>query len=332
MATAPEDLIDTWISSTSLIIDSGAKEATDTFLFGSGLSPSSRRTYYYALKRFMLWADNNEIAHLAKVTPKHIASHVEGLTPHTAKTELTKPGKSRLLSRAVLGNYFNALVAAGIVATNPASFYRPRGQTRQTTPTAALTPSELLLILDVIPIDSPLGKRNRALIALLAGTGCRIAAALNLTRHAIKVVDGLREVTMLEKGEIPHHVPLSPAVWNLMQPYLDLKHAVEDAFVFAAWDKRRKTLTNRIMPYSEAYRTIQSIALAAGITDKPITPHSFRATAITALLDAGHDIHLAQRIAGHADASTTRLYDRREKAVKGKDMEHLEKALKLHNA
>ena len=327
-----DTLIDRWIAETPLIIDSGAKEATDTFLYGRGLSQPSRKTYYHVLKRFLHWAAGNEIAHLADVKPRHVASHIEGLLPRTAKTQLTNPGKTRLLTRSVLDTYFSALIAAGIIAENPATSYRPRGHTRQTTPAAALTPAELLRLLDTIPRNTPLGKRDRALVGLLAGTSCRIAAALSLTRRSLRCVDGVWRVTLMEKGQVPHTVPLTPAVWNLMQPFLELDHDVDGGFLFPAWDKRRQHLTAKPMPYIEAYRTIQAIAAAAGITDKTITPHSLRATAITALLEAGHDIALAQRIAGHADPATTRLYDRRSKAVKEEDVGRLEKALDLQDA
>lgn len=324
-------IIDAWLSSARLIIDSGATIATDTFLFGRGLSPSSRKTYYHVLKRFMDWAVANEIDSLADVTPRHVASHIEGLMPRTAKTRLTNPGKSKLLCRAVIATYFDVLLASDIVEANPAASYRSRGHSRQTTPTPALTPAELLRLLDVIPRETPLGKRNRALLGLLAGTSCRIAAALGLTRQALTSVQGVWRVTLMEKGQIPHTIPLTPAVWSLINPLLDLGHHVENGFIFPAWDMRRKRLTSKPMPYVEAYRTVQSIAVAAGITDKLVTPHSFRATAITALLDAGHDIVIAQRIAGHADPATTRRYDRREKTVKEEDVGHLEKALELDN-
>ena len=327
-----DTLIEDWIADTPLIVASGARETTDTFIFARSLSPSSRKTYYPVLKRFMDWAAANEIEHLTAVTSRNIASHIEGLVAHTAKTALTNPGKSRLISRTVLNTYFNALLTAGVVKSNPATGYRPRGHSRQSTPTAALTPSELLRMLDAIPRDTILGKRNRALVGLLAGSSCRVAAALGLTHQAFSYRNGTRSVTLMEKRQIPFTVPLSGTVQNLMRPYLSLDHPVDGGYIFAAWDKRRERLTSFPMSYAEAYRTIQAIAITAGIDDKTITPHSFRATAITALLEAGHDIQLAQRIANHADAATTRLYDRRDKAVKGEDMAELERVLKLRRA
>lgn len=327
-----DSVIEAWLASSSLLIDSNAKEITDTFLYGRSLSPSSRKTYYHVLKRFIDWAEKNEIHHLSAVTPRNIASHIEGIQPKAAKTHLTNPGSTRQLSKTVLASFFALLLDAALVSKNPAASYRGRSFSKQRTHAAALTPKELLKLLDAIPKTTILGKRNRALVALLAGTSCRISAALTLKRNALAHKPGAWHVTLMEKGQKPLVLPLSPAVWTLMQPFLTLAHDVKDGFIFPAWNQRHQAMTHKPLSYPEAYRTVQAIAAAAGITDKDITPHSFRATAITALLDAGHDISLAQRIAGHADPATTRLYDRRNATVNQHDIDRLQDALDLENA
>lgn len=325
-------LIDAWIKDEPLLNASKAADATDSFLYGTGLSASSRKTYYHVLKRFLAWAGKNEITHLASVKPRHIAAHINGLIPQTAKTQLTNPGKTRLLACAVLKSYFSTLLADGLIPKNPAAGFRPRGQSKQTTPTPALTPGELLRILNAIPRDTALGKRNRALLGLLAGTGCRIAAALGLKRTALRRTGSTWNVTLIEKGQVPHTLPITPAVLKLLLPFLCLNLPVKGERVFPSWNGNAKRFTLHPMSYIEAYRTVQAAAAAAGITDKAVTPHSFRATAITALLEAGHDITLPQRIAGHADPATTRLYDRRNKAVNDDEARQLEKALDLQDA
>lgn len=322
-------VIDTWLTCTPLIVDSNAREASDRFLFGRGLSASSRKTYFHVLKQFIDWAAKNEIATLRDVTPRNIASYIEGIQPKTFKTQITNAGKSKLLARSVLDGFFNGLKDAAVVDQNPATGFRGRGFSRQTTPAAALSPIELLKMIDAIPRDTLLGKRNLALIALLAGTSCRISAAITLKQSAMRNSNGAWRVTLIEKGQVPLTLPLSPAVCKLMHPFLSINHPVDGALIFPAWDQRNGLLTNKPLSYPEAYRTIQWMAARAGLTGKAITPHSLRATGITALLDAGHDITLAQRIAGHADVSTTRMYDRRSKDVKPDDVTRLQDALKL---
>lgn len=323
-----EDQVHLWALDRPLLKDGDARQATERFLL-SPSSANSQRTYFQVLKRFYAWAEKNEVASLAAVDGPMLRRHVEGILPATEKTRATRNGKTQRLAYTVLVTYFDALVFAKVLESTTVRSYKPRGLATQTTATPALTPAELARLLKAIPADTPLGRRNRALVIFLVGTACRIGAALKLTHRSLYDLDGMPHATLHEKGNTTRQIPLARSVTAALDAHLP-SAGNPDHPVFQAWDQRRKCLTDRPMPYIEAYTVIRKAASVAGIT-KAITPHSLRATAITALRANGHDIETAQRIAGHAHPDTTRLYDRRTHAVRPRDMDTLAEALDLNN-
>jgi integrase/recombinase XerD len=72
----------------------------------------------------------------------------------------------------------------------------------------------------------------------------------------------------------------------------------------------------------DAARMLKRRLKDAGLSDA-FSPHSFRATGITNFLENGGTLEVAQRIAGHADSRTTKLYDRRGQKVLVEDMERI---------
>jgi integrase/recombinase XerD len=85
--------------------------------------------------------------------------------------------------------------------------------------------------------------------------------------------------------------------------------------------KTRK-LGNRAANRIDAARMLKRRLKDAGLSDA-FSPHSFRVTGITNFLENGGTLEMAQRIAGHADSRTTKLYDRRSQKVFLEDMERI---------
>jgi len=136
----------------------------------------------------------------------------------------------------------------------------------------------------------PLSPRDRALICLLIDTGIRIAEALGLVR------DDILEETIIVLGKTgQREVPLSP---ETRAQLMDLQHAAGRIFT-----GQRGRLTE-----SGAYRIVRLAFRSAGITARKWGPHTLRHTFGRQYIMAGGDLVSLQRILGHSDIKTTRIY------------------------
>jgi integrase/recombinase XerD len=99
--------------------------------------------------------------------------------------------------------------------------------------------------------------------------------------------------------------------------YLDaagLRDAPKDTALFQTALSRTDQLTGKSMYVVDVSRMVKRRLLDAGLPDR-LSPHSFRVTTLTDLLEQGVPLEDVQRLAGHADPRTTRLYDRRDKRI-----------------
>jgi site-specific recombinase XerD len=88
----------------------------------------------------------------------------------------------------------------------------------------------------------------------------------------------------------------------------------KDTPLFRSANRRTKQLTTRRMTAADMARMVKRRLSDVGLPSR-LSPHSFRVTTITDLLEQGVPLEDVQRLAGHADPRTTRLYDRRQKRV-----------------
>jgi len=162
--------------------------------------------------------------------------------------------------------------------------------------------------------------RDRALLATLAYTFARIGSVVNL-----KVEDyypsGKRFLLRFkEKGGKEKELPVHHKLEELLDEYLKatgLEKEPESPLFPAAVRKTGK-LSRRPLARTDAADMLKRRLKQAGLP-----AHSFRATGITNFLENDGTLEAAQRIAGHADSRTTKLYDRRGQKVLLEDMERI---------
>jgi Phage integrase family len=135
-----------------------------------------------------------------------------------------------------------------------------------------------------------------------------------------------------EKGGKETEIPVHHKLEELLDQYLEtsgLRNQPNAPLFPIALGKTRK-LGNRPATRIDAARMLKRRLKDAGLSDA-FSPHSFRATGITNYLENGGTLEVAQRIAGHADNRTTKLYDRRGQKVLLEDMErNAELGISLH--
>ena len=146
--------------------DSATAQRVLEFFTANIRNPHTRKAYATAVRGFAAWTDTVGIAHLRYVAPLHVAAYIEQL-----QSRLSAP--SVKLQLAAIRMLFDWLVVGQIVPTNPASAVRGPKHSLKKGKTPALTAEEARDLLDSIATRSPVGLRDRALIALMIYTFAR---------------------------------------------------------------------------------------------------------------------------------------------------------------
>ena len=120
-----------------------------------------------------------------------------------------------------------------------------------------------------------------------------------------------------EKGGKSREIPVRHDLEQILFEYIEaagLGDAPPDTPLFRTAHRKMKQLTSRGMYVVDVCRMVKRRLRNAGLPDR-LSPHSFRVTTITDLLEQGVPLEDVRRLAGHADPRTTRLYDRRQKKI-----------------
>jgi site-specific recombinase XerD len=268
-------------------------------------NPNTRAAYFHACRRFFAWCEPREdIAELADIEPMHVAAYIRGLGKNFEKPTV----KQHLAAIRML---FDWLVTGQVVATNPAHAVRGPKYVVKTGKTTVLTGKQARELLDSIDTSTLVGLRDRALIAVMTFAFARIGAVV-----AMRVEDyfprGKRWwVRLHEKGGKRHEMPAHHNLEAYLDAYIEVAKIRDDgkASLFRSAVGRTGVLTEKPMHRVDAWRMIQRRAADLG-TRVRIGCHTFRATGITAYLEAGGTLENAQAMAAHESPRTTKLYDR----------------------
>ncbi|TVR38926.1 MAG: site-specific tyrosine recombinase XerD [Cryomorphaceae bacterium] len=167
-----------------------------------------------------------------------------------------------------------------------------------------LTKDEIDRIIAAIDLSKPEGTRNKAMIETLYSCGLRVSELINLQLSNLYFDEGF--VRVVGKGNKERLVPIGDAALKYIDIYLnsvrvhqDVSHGHED-FVFL--NRRGKQLT-RVMIFS----IVKDLCRRAQI-NKNISPHSFRHSFATHLVDGGADLRAIQEMLGHQSITTTEIY------------------------
>lgn len=183
----------------------------------------------------------------------------------------------------------------------------------------ALSPHEIAALFQVCQEDpTPTGARDAALIAILRGGGLRRAEAVNLELRDFTVSTGDLKVRD-GKGGKDRTVYLPSAAVTVVEDWLTIR-GKKPGPLLCPIRKGGKIQPRRMTPQA-VLLIIRKRATEAGV--ESFSPHDFRRTFCSDLLDAGTDIVTVQKLAGHASPVTTAKYDRRGEEVKRKAVEQL---------
>ncbi len=215
---------------------------------------------------------------------------------------LSNSSTARALS--TLRGFFRFLERRGL-ASNSAIYIIRTPKLKKSVP-RSLSKNDAVLMLDSIEniAKEPwVGKRDKALLAVLYGCGLRISEALALSRKQIDN-DGLdtETIRVMGKGNKERIVPVLPIVLRIVQQYIeacpfDLER--EGALFIGLRGKRLNPAV--------AQKQVRRVRQQLGLPDT-VTPHAMRHSFATHLLGGGGDLRTIQELLGHASLSTTQRY------------------------
>lgn len=290
----------------AIIADAG-EHASKRFLefFAATIRNRNTRTaYLHAVNRFFAWCKHHDVGKLDDIEPLHVAAYIEVLGKSFEKPTV----KQHLAGIRML---FDWLVTGQVVATNPAHAVRGPKHVVKTGKTTVLDAEQARKLLDSIDTSTLIGLRDRALISVMTFAFARIGAVV-----AMRVEDyypkGKRWwVRLHEKGGKRHEMPAHHNLEAYLDAYIE-SAGIRDGDktpLFRTAAGRTGTLTDTPMNRVDAWRMVQRRAAGLGFRVK-IGCHTFRATGITAYLEAGGTLENAQAMAAHESPRTTKLYDR----------------------
>ncbi|MDD3744838.1 MAG: site-specific tyrosine recombinase XerD [Lentimicrobiaceae bacterium] len=240
--------------------------------------------------------ENGRGAEPTKVTRNHLVEFVGTLS----ELSLSAATQSRVISG--IRSFFDFLVTENLINHNPAELLEQPGKRLQLP--EVLTIDEITRLIDCIDLSQPQGERNKAIIELLYGCGLRVSELINLKLSDIRSEEGFVVVT--GKGNKQRAVPLGKIAERQVNQYITqvrvhqkIKRGSEE-IIF---------LNNRGQKLSRAmiFHIIKEQSVIAGIK-KQISPHTFRHSFATHLIEKGADLRAVQEMLGHASITTTEIY------------------------
>lgn len=302
------------------LVASAGDQAGIRFLefFASAIrNAHTRRAYARAAGDFLAWCAGAGVSSITAVQPLHVAAWIELQT----QTVSAPTVKQRL---AAIRHLFDWLVTGQVVPHNPAASVRGPAHSAKQGKTPVLEASEARQLLDAIDVSTPVGLRDRALIALMVFSFARVGAALAMRVEDVYVQQRRLWVRLREKGGTAHAMPCHHTLEAYLHAYLDETGIASEPKgpLFRTIARGTGQLSGTPLPQANAYAMVRRRAAAAGIATK-IGNHTFRATGITAYLKNGGSLESAAAMANHASTRTTQLYDRRRNDVSLDDVERI---------
>ncbi len=261
-----------------------------------GLSPNSIVNYTMDLEKLQSYLDEFSIAE----KPVHIRRETVQEFIYSIAKVVTPRTQARIISG--LKGFFNYLVFEDYREDNPMDLIETPKIGRKLPDT--LSETEINSLIAAIDLSKPEGERNRAIIETLYGCGLRVSELINLKLSDLYFDEDFIQVT--GKGNKQRFVPISGInqkyiniYRNEVRVHLPIQKEHED-IVFL--NRRGKQLTRAMI-----FTIVKQLAEKVGL-QKNISPHTFRHSFATHLLENGADLRAIQQMLGHESITTTEVY------------------------
>jgi len=272
------------------------KECIDGYLeyleFERGLSANTRAAYLSDLEKHAALSPVNP----DKTTTKELSDFLSELYTKG----ISARSQSRMLSS--LRGFYNWMQEEQFRSDQPAALLEnPRVGRKLPT---VLSESEVVAILDAIPMAGPFATRDRAMIELLYACGLRVSEVCHLQTSLLRLEEGYLIVT--GKGNKQRLVPVHQEAIKFVDLYLNYERThihAKPAYSDTVFLSNRGAALSR----QSVFLKLKTYAEKAGIK-KNISPHTLRHSFATHLMERGADLRIVQQLLGHESITTTEIY------------------------
>ncbi|MDC7997783.1 site-specific tyrosine recombinase XerD [Gilvibacter sediminis] len=261
-----------------------------------GLSDNTIQNYTLDVQKLVGWLADNSF----EEGPIHIGQERIQEFIYAIAKDVNPRTQSRIISG--LKGFFNYLIFEKYREDNPLELLEAPKIGRKLPDTLSVEEVDQLLM--AVDLSHPQGTRNRAMLETLYGSGLRVTELVELKLSDLFFEEGVIKVT--GKGNKQRFVPVSQASVKYIDLYrttervqLAVQPGHEDTLFL---NRRGKGLTRAMI-----FTLVKRLAESAGIK-KSISPHTFRHSFATHLLENGADLRAIQQMLGHESITTTEVY------------------------
>ena len=261
-----------------------------------GLAENSIDSYSLDVTKLISFLEENEV----KASPISISLDEIQQFIYAVSKQLNARSQARLISG--LRNFFDYLIFEEYRKENPTDLIESPKIGRKLPDTLAV--EEIDLLINSIDLSKPQGERNRTILETLYSCGLRVSELINLQRSDLFFEEGF--IRVIGKGNKQRFVPINSNTQKYISFYInDIRtHVnVQKGFEDTVFLNRRGKKLTRVMIFT----IVKNLTEKAGI-QKKISPHTFRHSFATHLLERGADLRAIQQMLGHESITTTEIY------------------------
>ena len=225
---------------------------------------------------------------------------------HLTQIGIAASSQARTISG--IRSFYDFLLLEKMIEANPTELVELPHQARKLPD--VLSASEIYQMLQLIDRSTPEGERNLAMLETLYGSGLRVSELVQLKISDLYLEDEF--VKILGKGSKERLVPLSPVSIRLISNYIQhvrIHLPQQKGFEDCLFLNNRGRELSRVM----VFLIIKKLTQQAGIS-KNISPHTFRHSFATHLVENGADLRVVQELLGHSSITTTEIYTHLDKS------------------
>jgi len=261
------------------------------------LAKNSIQAYLSDVKRLQQFAVENELADSPeKITTPQIREFLEYIN----KLGIAAYSQARIISG--LRSFYDFLINEGLMEADPTALIETPRLGRKLPDTLSF--AEIERILDAIDLSTHEGGRNRAMLEVLYSSGLRVSELIGLTLNNLYLDIGF--IRVLGKGSKERLVPIGTDAIKYLNIYIKeirIHIAVKP-------DQGQYVFLNRFgsgISRVSVFNMIKDAVARAGIS-KRVSPHTFRHSFATHLIEGGADLRAVQEMLGHKSITTTEIY------------------------
>ena len=261
-----------------------------------GLAKNSIDNYSRDIEKLIGFLDRYQL----KTSPLTIEKETIQQFIYEAANTVSPRSQARIISG--LKSFFNYLIFEDYRTDNPMDLIETPKIGRKLPDT--LSTDEINLLISAIDLSKPQGERNRAMIETLYGCGLRVSELISLKISDLFFEEDFIKVT--GKGDKQRFVPISQVnqkCIDLYRYHVRLHHTIKKGHEDILFLNRNGRKLSRAMVFA----IIKKLAELAGLK-KSISPHTFRHSFATHLLQNGADLRAIQQMLGHESITTTEVY------------------------